>query len=205
MKGVFLFLLMGLTFLACKKGKVLPNIIQVHFDGIEHAGIYPEGNFELFDQNNQAIGTYMPNYVSGMNSSSYAQQFNDELRRLLKKNNIELTSEPAAYDLKINGFYVEESLNKTSYIDSCSFGSPTAFVYYSDLKVHASISLFKNGFSIDTFEKNAYATETVKSKTDNCNKPKIRSALYGPEGLSKRVAKELRVQISKKMYELEVF
>jgi hypothetical protein len=204
MKRLIFLLLLAFSFNACKKGKVLPSMTLVHFEGITQAGIYPEGNFELYDDNNNYIGTYSPNYVGGLENQAFAEQFNEELKRLLEKNNIQLTSAPAAYELKISSFYVQESLNRDSYIDSCSAGYPTAYVYYSDLQVHASASLYKNGFFIESWEKNGYSTETVRTKTDACNQPKIRSALYGPSGLSDRVAKELRVRISKKMYELEV-
>ncbi|MCC6701641.1 MAG: hypothetical protein IT221_08955 [Fluviicola sp.] len=199
----FLFLIVFVSF-SCKKGKILPAKILVHFEGVQQAGIYPEGNFELYDYYNNYIGSYSPNYVGGLDNSTYAQQFNDELQRLLEKNNIQLTSAPAEYELKINSFFVDESLNKEAYTDSCSSDYQTAYVYYSDLQVHASVSLYKNGYFIETWEKNGYSTETVKTKTDACNQPKIRSALFGPIGLSDRVAKELRVRISKKMYELEV-
>ena len=63
--------------------------------------------------------------------------------------------------------------------------------------------LYRNGVLIETWEKKGYSTEKARNKTDDCNAPKIRAAVYDVRGLLHRVAKELRVRISKKLYELE--
>ena len=103
----------------------------------------------------------------------------------------------------ITGISAVESHHKALYVDSCAFGHPEKYVYYSSLEVTVKAGLYRNGVLIETWEKKGYSTEKARNKTDDCNAPKIRAAVYDVRGLLHRVAKELRVRISKKLYELE--
>ena len=103
----------------------------------------------------------------------------------------------------ITSVSIQESNNRQSYFDSCSLLSK--YVYYSDLHVYANVKLYKNGSEVGSWTGHKYSWEGVRSKTDGCNKPKIRSILCGSDCMLNEAAKDIRVAVANKIYELEGF
>lgn len=201
MKPVIRFLLLSFIVLSCKKGKTLPHDVAVQFITLTEASVYPEDHFPSSDPYGPFI---YPNYAHDYSTSEIAANFNNGLTSYLNKNNVILQPDSAAYVLKITSIHMSESLESHSYIDSCSYNNTVSYVYTSSLSFKVSASLYKNGVFLDSWTREGKSWERVSSKTDGCNKPKIRHIIRGPYSLIYQVAKELRVRISKKLYELEV-
>lgn len=204
MRFTFSLLFLLVLFVSCRKGKTLPDVVYVHYDGPTTAYQYPTGRFSPFDPFDIYEVPQYPSYVDQNQNEKLASDFNDELKRLLEKNNVVLTTEPAEYSLHVGTLDVSESLNRQSYVDSCSYWNETAYVYYSDLDASVTITLKKNGYYINSWTRHAMSSEKVRDKRDDCNRPKIRSIGRGPSSLVEQLARELRVKISKQLYELEV-
>lgn len=204
MKPVICFLLFSSIVLSCKKGKTLPHDVAVQFMTSTEASVYPEDYFPPFDPYNPYEPIVYPNYAHDYSTSEIAANFNKGLISYLNKNKVILQSDAAAYVLKITSMHMSESIERQSYIDSCSFNNTIDYVYISSLSFRVSASLYKNGVLMGSWTEEGNSWERVKSKTDGCNKPKVRQVLRGPYSLINQVAKELRVRVSRKMYELEV-
>lgn len=200
MKPVICFLLLSSLVLSCKKGKTLPHDVAVQFITLTEASVYPEDYFPSSDPYEPGI---YPNYVHNYSTSEIAANFNKGLVSYLNKNKVVLQSDPAAYVLKITSIHMSESLESHSYIDSCSSTNAVSYVYTSSLRFQVSASLYKNGIFLESWTREGKSWERVASKTDDCNRPKIRGIIRGPYSLIYQVAKELRVRVSKKIYELE--
>lgn len=204
MKPVFYFLALLIFLISCKKGKTLPHDVPVQFITIAEASVYPEDYFPPFDPYDPYEPIVYPNYAHDYSNSEIAANFNSGLISFLNKNKVILQSDTAAYVLKITSIHMSESIERRSYIDSCLFNSPVNYVYVSSLRFQVSAALYKNGVLMGSWHEEGNSWERVGSKTDGCNKPKVKQVTRGPYSLIKQVAKELRVRISKKMYELEV-
>lgn len=204
MKPIFYVLALTGFLVSCKKGKTLPHDVAVQFITPAEASVYPEDYFPPFDPTDPYEPVMHPNYAHDYSTSEIAANFNNGLTSYLRKNNINLQSDTAAYILKITAIHMSESMERRSYIDSCSFNNSINYVYVSSLRFRANASLYKNGVLISSWEEIGKSWERIASKTDGCNAPKIRRIIRGPYSLINQVAKELRVRISKKMYELEV-
>jgi len=203
MKPIFYILALSVCLFSCKKGKKLKHEVAVQFITVSNSGIYPEGYFPPFDPNDWNEIPQAPRYAHDYSSEQIAAQFNSKLISCLNKNNIILQSDTADYVLYIDAMNLNESIERESYIDSCSWNNSIAYVYKSSLKFIVTASLYKNGVLIDSWSKEANSWESIRSKRDDCNKPKVRYIIRGTGSLVDQVAKELRVRISKKMYELE--
>lgn len=204
MRFTFYLLFLGVLFVGCRKGKTLPNVIYVHYDGPVNAKMYPTGAFAHFDPYDFNEPDRYPFYVSQSDTDDLANDFNELLVKLLKKNNIILTSEPAEYTLSIGYLSVGEGLNRESYTDTCSFWDEPAYVYYSDLSATVTATLKKNGVYINDWTRNATSSEKVREQTESCTEPKVRSIWRRPDSLVGQLAKEVRMKVSRQLYDLEV-
>ena len=204
MRLLLMLLFIPIVFSACRKGKTLPEPVYVHYEGPTSAHLSPLGAFDKFDPYDFDEPIQYPDYIYESDTDDLANDFNEALIRLLAKNNIILTSEPAEYTLHISSLGVGEGLNRQSYVDSCSFLNETSYVYYSDLSAGVSATLKKNGVYINDWSRNASSSEHVRDKTDDCNRPKIRSVWRKPSSLVIDLAGELRIKIAKQLYDLEV-
>lgn len=203
MKPVFYIFALSVCLISCKKGKKLKHEVAVQFITTIESGVYPEDHFPPFDPNDWNEVPQYPRYAHDYSADQIAAQFNSKLTSLLNKNNVVLQNDTAEYVLYINSMNLSESIERQSYIDSCSWNNPIAYVYKSSLRFTVTASLYKNGVLVDSWSKEANSWESIRSKRDNCNKPKVRTIVRGTSWLVDQVAKELRVRISKKMYELE--
>lgn len=203
MKPVLSIFALSVLLISCKKGKTLKHEVAVQFVTTAHSGVYPEDYFPPFDPNDPYESWHSPNYAHDYSTDEIASRFNSKLISFLDKNKVMLQSDTANYVLVITSMNLNESLNRKSYIDSCSFGNPVNYVYYSSLRFVVSASLYKNGVLMGSWTEEGNAWDKVRSKTDECNAPKIRGMLRETTGLVDQVAKELRVRVSKKMFELE--
>lgn len=203
MKPFFYFLTLSLFLISCKKGKTLKHDVAVQFITTTNSGIYPESLFPPFDANDPTESWHSANYVHEYSKEQIAEQFNSKLKSCLNKNNIFLQEDSAAYVLVITGMQLSESLNRESYIDSCGFNNPINYVYYSDLRFSINAELYKNGILLTTFHEEGNSHDSVRSKRDDCNAPKILHMVRSTSSLVDQVAKELRVRVSKKLFDLE--
>lgn len=199
--AVILFTLL-LIFTSCRKGKVLPEPLYVHFEGFDKIGIHPNSDFPPFNPLDLNETTHARQYVDVLDSSEEALTFKKDLTDLLKKNNVFLTSDTAAYEIKLT-VGITEGINRQSYVDSCTFMNPIAYVYYSDLHVYADVRLYKYGQFLKSWNFTNSSTETVRSKTVGCNKPKIRSVLCGTGCLMEKLEKQIRYNLANELYFLE--
>lgn len=203
MKPFFYFLALSILLISCKKGKTLKHEVAVQFITTTNSGIYPEGFFPPFNPNDPTETSHSPNYAHSYSKEQIAEQFNSKLKSCLNKNNIFLQEDSADYVLMITNMNLSESLKRESYIDSCGFNYPIKYVYYSSLRFAIRAELYKNGHLLATFNEEGNSTDSVKSKRDSCNAPEILSMIRSTSSLVDQVAKELRVRVSKKMFELE--
>ncbi len=203
MKPIFYVFALSVCLISCKKGKKLKHEVAVQFVTTANSGVYPEDYFPLFDPYDWNEIPQYPSYVHDYSSEQIAAQFNTKLTSYLNKNNVMLQSDTAGYVLYIDVMDLSESIERQSYIDSCSWDYSMAYVYKSSLRFLVTATLYKNGILVDSWSKEANSWESIKSKRDDCNKPKVRSIIRGTSWLIDQVAKELRVRISKKMFELE--
>ncbi|MGV3613175.1 MAG: hypothetical protein ACO1N0_19600 [Fluviicola sp.] len=203
MKPILYFLALSVCLISCKKGKKLKHEVAVQFATVSNADVYPQEYFPLFDPYDIYEIPQSPSYAHDYSNQEIANQFNKDLTAYLKKNNVMLQADTAEYVLYINTMYLSESLERQSYIDSCSWDNSMAYVYKSSLRFLVKATLYKNGIIVDSWEKEANSWESIKNKRDGCNKPIVRGILRGTNSLIQQVAKELRVRISKKMYALE--
>jgi hypothetical protein len=204
MRFTFLLLVLPFVFIGCRKGKTLPDIVYVHYEGPVSASMSPTGAFSPFDPYDWNEPVHYPSYVSVNDGDDLAQDFNEYLTRLLKKNNIVLTSEPAEYTLSIGYLSVSEGLNRESYTDTCSFWNEPAYVYYSDLNAQVKATLRKNGAYINDWTRNASSSERVKDQENPCEAPKVGSIWRKPGSLVSQLAEEIRMKVSRQLYDLEV-
>ncbi len=181
----------------------MPHPVNVQFVCVDKGMISPVGAFSKFNPNDPFEELCYPQYVDYLDSSDLANTFSDDLRDLLHKNNVELISDSSAYKLVISTISIHESNNRQTYFDSCYMANK--YVYYSDLDVNVYATLYKNGVEVGSWTGHKYSWEGVRSKTDGCNKPKIRSILCGSDCMLNDAAKDLRVAIANKIYELEGF
>ena len=203
MKPVYFILALCLCLISCKKGKKLKHEVAVQFVSGSAADVYPADYFPLFDPYDWNEVPQSPAYAHDYSEEEIASMFNKDLTNYLKKNNVMLQADTAGYVLYINTMNLSESLERESYIDSCSFDNSTAYVYESSLKFQVTATLYKNGILVGSWSRVANSRESIKNKRDDCNKPRVRGIVRGTSWLVNQVAKELRVRISKKMYELE--
>ncbi|MNU52239.1 hypothetical protein D3C71_412460 [compost metagenome] len=203
MKPVFYFFVLLVFLISCKKGKTLSHDVPVQFITTVEASVYPKDYFPAFDPYDPYEPIVYPNYAHDYSASEIASNFNSELSSYLNKNNVILQSDTAAYVLKISAIHMSESIERRSYIDSCDFNYSINYVYISTLRFQVSAALYKNGVLMGSWHEEGNSWERATSKTDECNKPRVRQITRGPYSLINQVAKELRVRISKKMYELE--
>ncbi|WP_430406395.1 hypothetical protein [Fluviicola sp.] len=203
MKPFFCLLTLSLLLISCKKGKTLKHEVAVQFITSTNSGIYPENFFPPFDSNDPTESWHSPNYAHEYSGEQIAEQFNSKLKSCLNKNNVFLQEDSAAYILVITGMSLSETLKRESYVDSCQINYPINYVYYSSLRFAISAELYKNGVLLSTFKEEGNSRDSVRSKKDECNAPKILSMIRSTSSLVDQVAKELRVRVSKKMYELE--
>lgn len=203
MKPVLSILVVSVLLISCKKGKTLKHEVAVQFITATNSGVYPVDYFPPFDPTDPNESWHSPNYAHDYSAAEIATRFNSKLTTYLNKNKVMLQSDSADYVLVITGMNLNETLNRKEYIDSCTFGNPVNYVYYSSLRFVISASLYKHGVLKGSWTEEGNSRDKVKSKTDECNAPKIRGMLRETTGLVDQVAKELRVRVSKKMFELE--
>lgn len=203
MKPVFFVFALSVCLLSCKKGKKLKHEVAVQFATVSNSEVYPQEYFPLFDPYDWNEIPQSPSYAHDYSKEEIANQFNSDLTSYLKKNNVMLRADTAEYVLYINTMYLSESLEREGYIDSCSWDNSIAYVYKSSLRFQVKATLYKNGIVVDSWEKEANSWESIRNKRDECNKPRVRSLVRKTPWLIQQVAKELRVRISKKMFELE--
>lgn len=199
---LFVFALLVLL-VSCKKGKTLKHEVAVQFITTTHSGVYPEDYFPPFDPNDPTESWHSPNYAHDYSTDEIASRFNTKLISFLDKNKVMLQSDTAEYVLVITNMNLNETLKREGYIDSCSFGAPVNYVYYSSLRFVVSASLYKHGVLVGSWTEEGNSWDKLKSRKDECNAPKIRGMLRETMGLVDQVSKELRVRVSKKMFELE--
>jgi hypothetical protein len=203
MKPVLSILMLVVLLISCKKGKTLKHEVAVQFITTVNSGIYPEDYFPPFDPNDPSESWHSPNYAHDYSSDEIAARFNSKLISFLDKNKVILQNDTAEYVLIITNMNLSESLKRESYIDSCSFGNPINYVYYSSLRFVVSASLYKYGVLAGSWTEEGNSWDKLKTKTDECNAPRVRGMLRETMGLVDQVSKELRVRVSKKMFELE--
>lgn len=181
----------------------MPETLYVHYDGVTNAGVYPQGAFSHFDPYDFNEPDRYPSYVDPDDSQELADDFNSYLLKIMKKNNIILTSEPADYTLSISTLSVSESLNREGYVDSCSFLNETNYVYYSELNAMLRAELTKNGVYVDSWERNAGSSEEIRDEKSSCNAPLVRRIYRGPSSLFYQLAKEVRMTCSRRLFKEE--
>jgi hypothetical protein len=189
--------------ISCKKGKTLKHDVAVQFITTTNSGIYPESFFPPFNPNDPTETAHSANYAHEYSKEQIAEQFNSKLKSCLNKNNLFLQEDSAAYVLIITGMNLSENLKRESYIDSCGPNYPIDYVYYSDLQFSISAELYKNGILLNTFSEKGNSHDVLRSKKDECNAPKIFHMIRSTSSLVDQVAKELRVHVSKKLFDLE--
>jgi hypothetical protein len=200
MKSVYFIFALFLFLVSCKKGKTLEHDVSVQFITLSSSGVYPEGYFPV---SNPTETPQYPSYAHDYSPEEISSRFNTKLNSYLNKNKIILQTDTADYVLQITSMNLIESLSSEAYIDSCTTGNPTAYVHYSNLSFTINASIYKQGMLVGSWEEKGKSCETVKSKTDACNAPKIRRIVRTTGWLIDQVAKELRVRVSKKLFELE--
>ena len=203
MKPVFYVFALSVFLISCKKGKKLKHEVAVQFATVSNADVYPQEFFPLFDPYDIYEIPQSPSYAHDYSKEEIADQFNKDLTYYLKKNNVLLQADTAEYVLYINTMNLSESMEREGYIDSCDWNYSMAYVYKSSLRFRIKATLYKNGIFVDSWAKEANSWESFRNKRDECNKPRVRSLVRKTPWLIQQVAKELRVKISKKMYELE--
>jgi hypothetical protein len=203
MRYYFCLVLISILAVSCKKGKKLPQTVYVQYDPATTASVSPVDNFEPFDEYDIYEVPQSPSYVHDLSPAEIATRFNEDLAYWLSRNNIQLTTDPALYLLDITSLQLSESLSRQSYVDSCSSSTSVSYVYYSDISFTADASLYKNGVLVDSWSRWSSSSEKVRNKTNKCNEPKIRGPLCGPSCLIERIAKEVRMKVSRKIYDLE--
>lgn len=203
MKVFFYVSLLSVILVSCKKGKTLDHEVAVQFVTLTHSAVYPEGDFPPFDLNDLDEPVHRPNYAHSYSATEIASRFNSSLSSYLKKNKIMLQADTADYVLVITRMKLSEELKRESYVDSCKLDNPINYVYYSSLQFSVGAKLYQNGLLVGVFDEEGNSCDSVKSKTDDCNAPKIRHLVRSTYSLVDQVAKELRVRFSKKMMELE--
>lgn len=203
MKPVLSILMLSVLLISCKKGKTLKQEVAVQFITTINSGVYPEDYFPPFDPNDPTESWHSPNYAHDYSTNEIASRFNSKLISFLDKNKILLQSDTAEYVLIITNMNLSESLKRESYIDSCSFGNPVNYVYYSSLRFVVSASLYKYGVLVGSWTEEGKSWDKLKTKRDECNAPRIRGMFRETMELVDQVSKELRVRVSKKIFELE--
>lgn len=203
MKPAIYIFTLTLCLVSCRKGKKLPQAVLVQFITQNHSQIYPEGHFPLYNPDDWTETPTYPTYADIADTAEIATRFNSNLAGFFVSNNIFLRNDTADYVLFIHYMELTESQLQESYIDSCSAGYPEKYVYYSSLTFKVKATLYKHGVKIDSWTREANSRETVRDKRESCNRPKIRKVIRGTYSLVAQVAKELRVRVSKKMYDLE--
>lgn len=130
-KGQFYLLLLFFTsfLISCNKGEVLSNDLDVQFIESNNTSIFPTGAFPHFDINDQTEPDVYPHFVNYTNPTQINADFKEDLTNFLKKNKIHLVPDSNTYRLVISSISYYESNNRQSYIDSCGFGYPSAYVY----------------------------------------------------------------------------
>jgi len=204
MRYFLLILIVAVFSAGCRKGKKLPHVVYVHYEGVSSIGIWPQGPFDPIDPYNLFEPVHYPSYVSVSDADYLMDQFDKDLAAFLKKNNVVLTSDPADYTLTITNLSVTESLSYSSYIDSCSWDYSTAYVYYSKLHSQVNATLTRKGGYVGSWERNGFSEERVRDKRGSCNEPYIGSIQRDPDDLVSQMARELRVKVANKLYDLEV-
>lgn len=189
----------GMVLISCNKGAVLTHDLDVQFINSTNTTIYPTGAFPHFDPNDPFEQDVYPHFVNYVTPSIINADFKEDLTAYLKKNKIHLVQDSTTYRLEITSISYSESNNRSSYVDSCSFGYPYTYVYYSDYTVTAHASLFKGSTLIEQWTESDYASERVKSARDACNKPEIGIPLQSLSGVAKNVAKKIRARVSTKL------
>ncbi len=203
MKPVGCLILIVLMLYSCKKGKTMPHDVPVQFVTWNASGIFPQGNFAPFDPTDPNEPSHTPNYANLYTQEELATEFNEDLTTFLGKNRVFLQPDSTGYRLVINTMNLRETLHRKSYTDSCSWNYEKDYVYYSSLKFSVNATLYQNGIKVLTFNEIGESRDRVRSKRDQCNAPKICSALRGPKSLVTQVARKLRVAISRELYERE--
>jgi hypothetical protein len=203
MKPVLSIMMLSVLLISCKKGKTLKHAVDVQFITTANSGVYPEDYFPPFDPNDPNESWHSPNYAHDYSTDEIASRFNSKLISYLDKNKVILQNDTADYVLVITAMNLSESLNREGYIDSCSFGTPVNYVYYSSLRFVVSASLYRYGILVGSWTEEGNSWDKLKSKTDECNAPKVRGMYRETMGLVQQVSKELRVRVSKKLFELE--
>ncbi len=199
----YLLILLVAVLSGCRKGKKLPEVVYVHYDGVSSVGIWPQGPFDPIDPFDSYEPVHYPSYVFVSDADYLADGFDKDLAAYLKKNNVILTSDPAEYTLTITNLSVTESLSYASYTDSCSWDYSTAYVYYSKLHSTVNATLTRNGGYVGSWERNGFSEERVRDKRGSCNEPYIGNIKRDPRDLVGQMARELRVKIANKLYDLE--
>lgn len=203
MRYLSFILLMAVFSAGCRKGKKLPHVVYVHYEGASSISLWPQGPFAPIDPFDIYEPVHYPSYVNVNDADHLTDEFNKDLIDYLKKNNVVLTSEPADYTLTISNLSVSESLSYSAYTDSCSWDYSTAYVYYSKLHSQVNATLSRKGYYIASWTRNGYSEERVKDKRGSCNEPFIGSIRRDPNDLVSQMARELRIKVANKLYELE--
>lgn len=188
---------------ACKKGKKLSTPLAVQWVTVSEASIAPKDHFPPFDMTDPSEALQYPRYAHDLSKEQIAERFNDDLRSLLSDNNIKLRDDSADYKLVIGTPCLTETLNRHSYTDSCFQSNGLSYVYSSCLNFTVRATLYKQGVLVESWQREGKSWERVKSGVTRCNAPKIGILFRTSGDLITQVAKELRVQISKKLKDLE--
>ncbi len=191
------------TLSSCKRGKKISNPVPMTIVCSNVSSISPEGAFEPFNSFDPFEPVQYPQYVSYFTENEIDALFRKDLTDFLYKNNIFLVDTVCPFELRITQISVDEGINRESYTDSCSFNYETAYVYYRDLEVTVTAKLYRNGQQIESWTRTASSRERVRNKRGSCNEPLIGGAIRDVDDLISQAAKELRVKISKFLYELE--
>lgn len=200
--NLLLILISSYLITACNKGEVLSHDLNVQYIETTNVVIYPANAFPHFDQNDLNEPDIYPHFVNFTNPIQINADFKEDLTQYLKKNKIHLVPDSNTYRLVITGISFHESNNRQSYIDSCGFGYPSAYVYYSDYQVTAHASLYKGNTLIENFTESDSGRERLKSTTDACNKPDIGWPIQSLSTVASTVAKKIRARVSRKLREL---
>ncbi len=203
-KAVFsiALIVLGCGISTCKRGPKLSHPLEVQLIMPAESTVYPLDNFQITDEYG-STSYVSPDYVYDYTSSKLIAEFKTNLTDILAKNNIILVDYATTYHLTITDLKMLESLDYENYIDSCSVVPVTRRVYYSNVTVMATAKLYYGSLLIGNWTQKGYGYERVRTKTDDCGEPKVKSIVCGPSCLVNRVAKEVRVRVAKELKDRE--
>lgn len=192
---LFLAIILGLFFIQCRKGKKLPHQTALNI---------------------QTNLTQIPSEVSSnyfhSSPSSEFNEYTTELKKYLAQNNIKVEA-AADYEFQIARIDFGETVERKFYFDTCSnydrFAQQYDTSWYSVSTIRYSVmgELRKNGQMVHYVDASIQKQEKCRERTtrNGCKRVHVRNLWCGGECLRRKVAKEVRKQITQAIFRNETW